>query len=363
MEQEKTALVPYLPHCAVMLVLDTSHSMYRGRALYDLHRSVRAFFDSLAGNACKDAAVKVSAVGMGDDLRVLDAFRPYAESNLPGMRIRPKGDTPIGGALRLALAELDAEERRMTALGARTAPSQLILLSDGVSTDDFHAEADEIARRVSEGRLVARAIALGPSADRATLSRLSCGSVLDPSGLDMAGAFATAGADVSRNYGRVAAENVRASFVSGDERYYRSHRFLVDGTNMLHWDAHGGLRLDYVLSLARTLKTKNADYRVFFDATTPHKLREKGRLGDEQTFAAMVSKCPDRFVVVPAGTEADAFILMMADKDPDSVVISQDLFRDRQARYPWIRDHGRRIAGMAIDGELLFPGIGLSVRL
>ena len=102
-ETPVTALEPIMPHCAVMLVLDTSHSMYKGTALADLHRSLGAFVGAIGANAFRGAAVDVAAVGMGDDLRVLDDFHPFASSRLGSMRIRPKGDSPLGGALRLAL--------------------------------------------------------------------------------------------------------------------------------------------------------------------------------------------------------------------------------------------------------------------
>ena len=64
---------------------------------------------------------------------------------------------------------------------------------------------------------------------------------------------------------------------------------------------------------------------------------------------------------MPAGTEADAFILMNADGNARSVVVSQDLFRDRAEVYPWVRNPSRHLTGMALDGALLFPAIGLRV--
>ena len=362
-EAPANALVPTMPHCAVVLVLDTSHSMYRGTALADLHRSVRAFLGAIGEHAFRGASVDVAAVGMGDDLRVLDDFQPFARSRLGTMRIRPKGDSPLGGALRLALACIDRQEAGYRAADVASVTPQLVVLSDGVSTDSYAAELAEVRRRVTAGELCVHAIALGPSADRAVLSALAGSNVFDPFGADMSGAFAAAGRDLTRRYEHAAAEafSVSAPATAAGGDYFRDHVFYIDGSNLLWWDSRNGLRLDIVLSLARELKARGADYRVFFDASAPHKLREKGRPGDERRYEEILRQRPDRFVQVPAGTEADAFILMKADRDARAVVVSQDRFRDREAIYPWVRDPARCLTGMALDGMLLFPKIGLCV--
>jgi len=362
-ETPVTALEPIMPHCAVMLVLDTSHSMYKGTALADLHRSLGAFVGAIGANAFRGAAVDVAAVGMGDDLRVLDDFHPFASSRLGSMRIRPKGDSPLGGALRLALGCLDRQEAAYRAAGVASVTPHLVVLSDGVSTDSCSAEVAEVRRRVASGVLCAHAIALGPNADRAALAEFAGANVLDPFGGDMSGAFAAAGRDLTRRYERAtaAAFSSSASESADVGDYFRDHVFYVDGSNMLWWDSRNGLQLDVVLSFARELKARGADYRVFFDASAPHKLREKGHPGDERRYEEILRQRPDRFVQVPAGTEADAFILMNADGNARSVVVSQDLFRDRVDVYPWVRNPSRHLTGMALDGALLFPAIGLRV--
>ena len=364
-EASMNALVPIMPRCPVMLVLDTSHSMYRGTALVDLHRSMRAFIEMLGKNVFKGATVDVAAVGMGDDLRLLDDFRPCDQSRLVGMRIRPKGDSPLGGALRLALGCLDRQEAGYRMAGTAMITPQLVVLSDGISTDDCSAQVAEVRRRVADGRLSVFSIALGPSANHAMLYNLAGANVLDPFGSDMLGAFTTVGAGLSQSYERATANSLRnmTSSARVSDGYFRRHAFYVDGTNVLYWEHNGRVRLDLVLALARTLKARGADYRVFFDASTPHKLREKGCPDDVRCYDEMLRLRPDRFVQVPAGSEADAFILMKADGIPNSIVVSQDRFHDREAIYPWVRNRDRHLTGMALDGELLFPRIGLRISL
>ena len=351
------------PRCAVMLLLDTSHTMYLGTALRDLHRSLGTFLGAAGRDTFRGTAVDVAAVGMGDDLRLLDTFHPLAESRLAGLVIRPKGSSPLGGALRLALGELDRQTARYRADGQAAIVPQLVVLTDGLSTDDCSAEVAEVRGRVARGVLNVHAIALGPGANHGVLAALAGRNVLNPLGGDMTGAFRAAGTDFSARYEKSAAHLMRAralcANVSGE--YFRRHVFFVDGTNLLYWGNGTKLSLAPILALAREFKALGAEYRIFFDASTPHKLRENGQPGDEPCYRDLLRARPDRFCEVPAGNEADAFLLMKAESVPNSVVVSQDLFRDRAGRHPWIREQGRHVAGMLLDGELLFPDIGLRI--
>lgn len=364
-EMPATALEPIMPHCAVALVLDTSHSMYKGTALDDLHRSLAAFVGSVGENAFRGAAVDVAAVGMGDDLRVLEGFRPLASSGLGRLRIRPKGDSPLGGALRLALDCIDAKQAAYRAAGLSSVAPNIIVLSDGISTDSCAAELAEVRRRVASGALCVHAIALGPDADRAALAALAGANVLDPFGADMSGAFAHAGRDLVRRYERAAAYSFGQSApkASPDADYFRSHFFCIDGTNMLFWNSRNrsAPQLDIVLAFARELKARGAGYRVFFDASTRHLLREKGCPGDEQRYMQILARRPDRFVQTPPKNQADPYILMDAENRANSVVVSQDCFRDRHDIFPWVRDHSRWLTGMVLDGVMLIPDIGLRI--
>ena len=352
-----------LPRCAVMLVLDTSHSMYRGTALKDLAQSVRSFCGVLSREAFAGSAVDIAAVSMGDNLGLLAPFAPLASSPLRNFSVRPKGDTPIGGALRIALKAIDARIARWHAEGRLTVTSQLVVLSDGVSTDDFSAEAAEIRSRVARGELAVRAIALGANADRTSLAKIAGGEILDPFGMDMAGAFDFAGMEVSHGYEHEAAASaIRRSAAPQPVQGGRS--YLIDGTNLIFWDVkRSGLHLAYVLALARFLKERGEKYRVFFDASTPYRLREKGAPDDEACYRQALKARPDIFVEIPGGQQADAYLLMQAARDASAVVISNDRFRDREHLYPWVRDPARHVGGMMLDGALCFPDLGWHVPI
>lgn len=105
-----------MPHCPVVLVLDTSHSMW-GQGLTDMMASLKAFYKTIADIQFLNAEVDIAAVSMGDNLCMLEEFTPLHSSDLPNRSIRPKGDTPIGAALELAQEALQAQISRYQAAG------------------------------------------------------------------------------------------------------------------------------------------------------------------------------------------------------------------------------------------------------
>ena len=83
----------------------------------------------------------------------------------------------------------------------------LILLSDGRSTDDFEAAAEEIRAAVKAGKLICRAIALGKDADMEALSSIAGGDhVMIPDFGGMRQSFARIGRIVSQTYEEEAQE-------------------------------------------------------------------------------------------------------------------------------------------------------------
>ena len=62
-----------LPHCAVILVLDTSHSMW-GAGLRDMMRSLDHFYKTIQAEQFLNARIDIAAVSMGDNLRMLEEF-------------------------------------------------------------------------------------------------------------------------------------------------------------------------------------------------------------------------------------------------------------------------------------------------
>ena len=191
------AIANKIPHCPVILVLDTSHSMW-GKGLADLKHSLQAFFEKIGQEANFPELIDIAAVSMGDNLGMLEEFTPFQLSTLPTLNIRPKGDTPLGAALDLAMQKLEAQLAHYQTGNIKSVTPQMIVLSDGKSSDDHSFAVNRLNAMVKSGRLLCRAIALGDSPDMRILNQI--GATVIANDNSMPEAFANAGEMVSQVY-------------------------------------------------------------------------------------------------------------------------------------------------------------------
>ena len=350
-----------IPHCLVVLVLDTSHSMW-GQGLTDMMTSVHAFCETIAKVQFQNAQVDIAAVSMGDNLGMLEDFTPLAASNLPRMKIRPKGDTPIGAALDLAREALEAQIKRYQASGISYVTPNLILLSDGKSTDDFQNAAAYLREAVSSGKLTCHAIALGAEADMASLAQIvGKNNIKIPNFGGMQQTFAQVGQMVSQTYEEEAQEVIldHAKSVNG----HSGMVYLLDGSNILHWDEYRtGITLKFLLSITEHLKKNGQKFQVFFDASAPHIIR-KNASGEIALYDKLLKEDPEHFLQVPAGTRADDFLLQQATMNTQALILTQDRFRDHTEKYPWLKTEKRVIPGMVMNNVIFFPEISLQISI
>ena len=350
-----------MPHCPVILVLDTSHSMW-GQGLTDMMASLKAFYKTIADLQFLNAQVDVAAVSMGDNLCMLEEFTALHSSDLPNRNIRPKGDTPIGAALELALEALQAQIRRYETAGISYVTPNLILLSDGKSTDDFQDAVEHIRRSAESGKLICRAIALGQDADMEALASIAGRDrVMVPNFGGMRQTFAKIGQIVSQTYEEEAPEVIIEQAVPVDQ--HRGTEYLLDGSNILHWGAsRSGISLKHLLVITDHLKKEGQTFQVFFDASAPHILR-KNAPQEVSLYENLLKDDPTHFCQVPAGTRADDFLLLQADINKDALILTQDLFRDHVDKYLWLRTERRVIPGMVMNNVIFFPEISLQISI
>ena len=341
-----------MPHCAVMLVLDTSHSMW-GAGLADMMDSLEMFFETLRREQFANAQIDIAAVSLGDRLGMLEEFTPFAASQLPKLKIRPKGDTPFGAALALALGKIDEQLANYEKNGQSHVTPQLILLSDGESSDDFTVIAEQIRGRVAAGKLISRAIATGENPDLAGLRSIAGDNITIARQSGTPRAFAEVGKVVSQVY-----EGEAEEFMTdrAPDSQAQPGTVYIDGTNVMFWKPdRSGAALEYLLGIVRHFDRTGVCYKVLFDASSRYKLGD----GERTVFEKLLNEHPDRFVQVPARTRADEFLLMLANGDPSSRIMSNDIFRQYANRFPWIADRARFIRGMVMgDQVFLSDGMG-----
>lgn len=136
-------------------------------------------------------------------------------------------------------------------------------------------------------------------------------------------------------------------------------RFVIDGTNvvLLHGRAYPELR--YLLALCDYLSQRGNDVSCFFDANTRYVLAEhRPDQLDAFTYITQPAPLAARFEVVPGKTEADEWILAAAKKS-GADVISNDRFKSRSRKNPWIykRRHGLTVR----DSVLHLPGLAAEI--
>lgn len=353
-------LAANLPYCPVILILDTSASMWKGGALADMKRSLIGFYQMLYMESMVQSRIEIAAVSMGDNLCMLEEFTPFLSSRLPDIAIRPKGYTPIGGALRLALDRLQKKLNDYREQHVSIATPQIIMLSDGKSSDDITEVADEILQMVKSGSLIFRTIALGNDPDTVALKSFG-GTVLYPPQDAMQEAFKKMGRDVSQVYEAEVEFVNQAKTQKMTAAVNAKKLYLIDGTNVIHWDSfRNGCTLKNLLTITEYFERCGMEHQVYFDASTPHRLR-KTSAQEAVRYDKLLKQHSHRFRQVPAGTQADAFLLALADHNPAAVILSNDLYRDYQTHYPWLKTEKRVFSGMKLDKMIYFPGISLNI--
>ena len=347
------AIANKIPHCPVILVLDTSHSMW-GKGLTDLKHSLQAFFDKIGQENNFSEFIDIAAVSMGDNLGMIEEFTPFQLSTLPTLNIRPKGDTPLGAALELALQKLEAQLAHYQTGNIKSVTPQMIVLSDGKSSDDHSFAVNRLNAMVKSGRLLCRTIALGDSPDMRILNQI--GATVIANDNSMPEAFADAGEMVSQVYEEEIPEVIMGNPVA--EQIPCGTEYVIDGTNVLYC-CRKDPSLHRIIALTRVFMQKSIPFRVIFDATTPHcHLRCKW---EKRFYEKLFRDYPENFYQAPAGCKADDFILQYTEAKPECVIITQDLYRQYRDSYSEART--RVIRGMDINDILVFPGIHMNIKV
>jgi len=137
----------------------------------------------------------------------------------------------------------------------------------------------------------------------------------------------------------------------------RRRQVVIDATNVLCGE-HGQSRLELLLSMVVGVAGRGRDVLCIFDASTPHRLRSSR---ERDFYDWLLTDKSHYFVQCPGRTEADLLILAEADRTGSSVV-SNDFFRDREARYPWVRDANRVLRHQPIRDVIYLDDVALPVE-
>src|SRR5215207_4145519 len=119
---------------------------------------------------------------------------------------------------------------------------------------------------------------------------------------------------------------------------------VIDGANVAYEErsAGGKPKLSNLLRVRRELEERGQEAVIIVDASL------KYDIDDQSQLETLIRSQQVR--QVPAGTDADYFIIQFADQF-DARVITNDRYKDYLEQYPWITD--RRLPYMIVEGEVV----------
>ena len=132
----------------------------------------------------------------------------------------------------------------------------------------------------------------------------------------------------------------RAESVAVD--HPESNVVIVDGSNVAHSTEGEKPRIANLIAVRDKLREEGLDPIIMADAALRH------QIDDAAQYEQMVDSGAIR--QVPAGTDADYFILSFA-RELNATIVSNDRFRDRLNQFPEARD--RVIRFMIVNHEVV----------
>lgn len=123
---------PQHPHCAVVLLLDTSGSM-QGEKIDRLSDGLRIFKDEVKGDTLALKRVDLAVITFGDGVNVIHDFSGVDEFDPP--TLNAEGATPMGEALLKGIDLIESRKQEYKTKGVDYYRPWLFLLTDGQPTD------------------------------------------------------------------------------------------------------------------------------------------------------------------------------------------------------------------------------------
>jgi predicted nuclease of predicted toxin-antitoxin system len=118
---------------------------------------------------------------------------------------------------------------------------------------------------------------------------------------------------------------------------------VVDAANVAHEEvSQGGKpKIGNLMAVRDRLRELGYEPIVIADASLRHEI------DDPDQFESLLEK--QEFRQVPAGTDADYFIVQTAEQQ-DALIISNDRYKDFEEQHPWVGD--RRVPFMIVKGQV-----------
>ena len=119
---------------------------------------------------------------------------------------------------------------------------------------------------------------------------------------------------------------------------------VIDGANVAYEErsAGGKPKLSNLLRVRGELEERGFEAVILVDASL------KYDIDDQEQLEKLIQSQQVR--QVPAGTDADYFIIQFADQF-DALIVTNDRYKDYAEQYPWVTE--RRLPYMIVKGEVV----------
>ncbi|HAR66700.1 MAG TPA: hypothetical protein DCR55_10865 [Lentisphaeria bacterium] len=121
------------PHCATVLLLDTSHSMTVGGRIDQLNEGIALFHSEVCEDELARKRVDLATVTFGERVEINQPFTPIEQFQPQPLRAR--GRTPMGAAIRQAIDMVQERKIHYKTLGVDYYRPWIFMLTDGEPTD------------------------------------------------------------------------------------------------------------------------------------------------------------------------------------------------------------------------------------
>lgn len=150
-------------------VIDTSASM-DGKPLFDLKQGMAQFISLLKNNSYAHQTLELGIIAAAGRVHEIQPLMDIEKSTVP--TLFAYGGAPLGQAMTLAQHRLYTKKRQLLRKGATAVQSHLILISDGMPTDNWLNVAALLKQQTEVGNLSVLVIGL-PGANLHMLSQFS----------------------------------------------------------------------------------------------------------------------------------------------------------------------------------------------
>ena len=159
------------PRCPVVLLLDTSSSMY-GAPINELNQGLRQFIKETAEDEAASMSVELEVITFDDNASVAMPFTPICDVEQTPAPLIANGMTAMGAGLKLATRDLRTRRKMYQRAGIGAYKPWVILMTDGGPNDDWRDAAEEMRRQGEQGKIQYIGVEIGSSADHGTMCQI-----------------------------------------------------------------------------------------------------------------------------------------------------------------------------------------------